>query len=153
MGEESSHRTVTTPPVFTPTQPKLPAPKGAPKEREANTYVHFKQQTPSQDNLFNTVNPFRINVTLPQQPLHSVLKKTAILDIPLPSAETCDEQSHPKTNTVTAADVHKPGTSRTSHTPPSMPSSPEITIDMTDDPHPSSTLILTEGITGESTDT
>ena len=154
MGEESSYRTAPTPRPFVPTHTKLPLSPGVPKDRQEQTSVPFTPPTPPQDNnIFITDNPFRKKMTLPPVNLHSILKNPAISGVPLPSAETSDEQSHPKTNIVTATEVHKPSTSRTILTPPSTSSSPKIVIDVTDAPHPFSTLVLNEDITNESTDT
>ena len=148
MGPDSSYRAATTPNTYVPTQLKLPAQAGTPRKKEEHTSAHFMQPVPSQDNIFNNVNPFREKMTLPQQNIHSILKKPAILDTPLPSAENC-EQSQLKTNTVTVAEVHKPSTSRKIHTHLSMPPRPDVP----DAPHSPPALILTEGITDESTDT
>lgn len=154
MGEESSYGTAPTPRPFVPTQLKLPLSSGVPKDRQEQTSVPITPQTPPQDNnIFITDHPFRKKMTLPQVHVHPILKNRAILGVPLPSAETSDEQSHPKTNTVTATEVHKPSTSRTIPTPPSTSSRPKIVIDVTDALNPSHTLVLNEDITNESTDT
>jgi hypothetical protein len=122
---------------FTSTKLKQPATE-TPAKPENRRSVHFSEPTPSQDNIFNNPNPFR-KKTNP----HSAF----------PSTKTCDEQSQPNTNIVTHAQVHTPNTSRTTDTPPNMSTSPKSRIDVTDNPPPTPTLILTDEITVESTDT
>ena len=129
--------------AFIPKQQKQPASSGTQTQTEKRKSIHFAQPQPSQNHIFNNVNPFRQKMTLPQQNLHS----------PLPSTKTCDEQSQPNTNIVTPAQVHKPNTSRTAHTLPSMFTIPEDRTDMTDTPCPSPTVILKGNFMDESTDT
>jgi hypothetical protein len=99
--------------------------------------VHFTKSTQSQGHILNNANPFRKKMN-PQSPL--------------PSTKTCDEQSQPNTTIVTRAQVYKPNTSRKTHTPPSKSTSPQSINDVTDNPHPSPALKLTDDITVESTD-
>jgi hypothetical protein len=120
-----------------PAQPKQSAPSETPKKPEHKN-VNFPKTTQSQNHIFNTNNPFR----------HKTYRHS-----PLPSTETCDEQSQPNTNIVTHAQVHRSNTSRTTHTPPNMSTNPDSRIDVTDNPPLSPTLTLTEDITVESTDT
>jgi hypothetical protein len=96
------------------------------------------KSTQSQDHIFNNGNPFRKE----RNPLTS-----------LPSIITYDEQSEPNTNIVTRAQVYEQNTRTTTCTRPNMStSSPESRIDVTDNPQPPHTLILTDEITTESTE-
>jgi len=134
--EEMDEESIAQP--FTPKKLKQSALTETPTKPEKDPSVQFLKPTPSQDHIFNNANPFRKNMNP-----HS----------PLPSTNTCDEQSQPRTNIVTRAQVYRKNTSRKTYKPRSMSTSPDSRTDVTESPHPSHTLLLADEITAESTDT
>lgn len=156
MGQEPSHATGTAPSQFLGAPSNLDASSGAlpPTKKEEYPSVHYAkcnktQPMTSQGAIFKNVNPFREKMQLPNNNLQSILKKPAILKVPLPRMGKCDEQVHSQTASVTVAQVHELKRSERDH---SMPPSPEIIIEVTDSPPLSTTLILNEVVTAESTD-
>jgi hypothetical protein len=125
-------------PPFTTTQLKERAPAETRTKPEKRSTVHFLKSTTSPNYRFNNENPFR-EKTNPH--------------LPLPSTQTCDEQSQPNTNIVTHAQVYRPNTSRKTHTPHTKSTSPESRTDVTDNPPPSCIITLKDDITDGSTDT
>ena len=109
-----------------------------PTKPEKRSSVHFLKSTQSQDHIFKP-NPFKNKMNPPHSPLHSTI--------------TYDEQSQPNTNIVRGAQVYRRNTSRIIHTPPSVSTSQESRNDVTDNPHPSRTVVLADDITVLSTDT
>jgi len=120
------------------TAPKQLASREPPAKPEKHRSSLFSKSTPPQDYGLNKPNPFR-NKMNPHTPL--------------PSIKTGDEEPQPNTNIVICAQVHEPNTSKKTHTPPTMSTSPESTADVPDKPRTSPTLTLTDDIMVESTDT
>lgn len=156
MGQESSYATGTASSQLLGAPSKLDASSGAlpPTKKEEYPSVHnakcnTMQPMTSQGAIFKNVNPFREKMELPNNNPQSILKKPAILKVPLPRMGKCDEQLLSQTAPVTVAQVHEPNRSERDHR---MPPSPEIIIEMTDSPPPSTTLVLNEVVTAESTD-
>jgi hypothetical protein len=149
MGQESSYTTGTTSGPFRGTPQGLAASTGtlAQMMREQQTSDKTQAVT-SQDARFKRPNPFREKMELPNNNLHSILKKPAILNVPLPHVDNSKEQSHSKTNTI-VAQVHQLSSSKRLSSPPP---SPAITIEVTDSPPLSSTVVINEAVTAESTD-
>jgi len=134
--EEMGEKSIAQP--FTPKKLKQSTLTETPTKPQKGASVQFLKSTPSQDHIFNNVNPFRKNMNP---------------DSPLPSTNTCDEQSQPRTNIVTRAQVYTKNTSRKPYKPRSVSTSPESRTDVTDSPPPSRTLVFMDEITDESTDT
>jgi hypothetical protein len=156
MGQEPSHAAGTASSQFLGAPSKLDISSGArySKKKEEYPSVHYAkcnttQPMTAQGAILKNVNPFREKMELPNNNLQSILKKPAILKVPLPRMGKCDEQVHSQTAPVTVAQVHEPNRSERDH---SMPSSPEIIIEVTDSPPLSTTLVLKEVVTAESTD-
>jgi hypothetical protein len=156
MGQESSYTTGTAPSEFLRAPSKLDPSRGAlpPIKKEQYPSVHYAkgnntQPMTSQDAIFKSVNPFREKMKLPNNNLQSILKKPAILKVPLPRVEKCDQQLHSRATAVTVAQVHEPKNSETDH---GTSYSREISIEVTDSPLRSTTVVLNEAVTAESTD-
>jgi hypothetical protein len=119
-------------------------PSTAPSKLDASSgalhYVKSNKTKPmtSEGATFKNINTFREKMELPQHSAQSILKKPAIMKIPLPRVEKCEEQLHSQV----IAQVHERST----------PSSPEITIDVIDSRPPPATFVLNEVVTAESTD-
>jgi hypothetical protein len=126
--------------VFAPTV-KQPAVTRTPKNPEKS--VQFSESTLSKDILNNKVQALRNEKARSRKNIHS----------PFSSTETFDEQSQLNTKMVIHAQVHNPDTNRNSHTPLSTTTHPDSRTDVTDNPHPSSTIMLGDKIMHGSTDT
>lgn len=149
-GEESPYTMGSTSEPFRGTPTRLATSTGILPQikKEQYTSDNMTQAVSFQNEIFKKANPFRKKMELPNNTLHSILKKPVILNVPLPHKQ----QSHSKANTTTVALVHEPSRSKTSHTTHSLPPSPAIRIEVTDSPPLSSTLTLNEAVTAESTD-
>ncbi|KDR14013.1 hypothetical protein L798_11672 [Zootermopsis nevadensis] len=110
------------------------------------------QAASSQGEIFKTANPFRVKMELPTNNLHSILKKPVILNDPLPYAKNSKQQSLSKTNITTVATVHEPIRNKMSQATPRYSPSPPIRFEVTGSPPLSSTVVLNEAVTAESTD-
>jgi hypothetical protein len=152
MGQEPSYATGTGPSQFLGAPSRLDASSGAlpPTKKEEYPSVHYTksnkmQPMTSQGAIFKNVNPFREKMELPNNNLQSILKKPPIL----PRVGKYDEQLLSEAATETVAQVHESNRSERDH---SMPSSPEIIIEVRDSPPLSTSLVLNEVVTAESTD-
>lgn len=150
MGQEPSHATGAASNQFLGAPSKLDASTGAlpPTKKEEYPSVHYAKCNQTQPitahgAIFKNANSFRERMELPNNNLQSLLK------VPLPRMRKCDQQAHSQTAPVTVAQVHEPKRSERDH---SMPSSPEIIIEVTDSPPLPTTLVLNEVVTAESTD-
>jgi hypothetical protein len=118
--------------------PKLDASSGGLHYVKSNK----TKPTASEGAKLKNVNTFREKMELPNDTVQSILKKPAIMNVPLPSVEKCDEQSGSQAATTTIVQVHE-------H---SAPSSPKITTDVIDSCPKSEIFVLNEVVTAESTD-
>jgi hypothetical protein len=155
MDREPSYATGTTSSKFLGAPSQLDA-SGALLSRRKEEYpsVHYvkgnkTQPTASQVAMLKNFNPFREKMELPDDSVQKILKKPAIMKVPLPRVEKCDGQSHPQGATMAVAQVHQLGMGERNH---STRSSPEIATDVTDSCPPSSAFVLNEVVTAESTD-
>jgi hypothetical protein len=153
MGEDSTHTTGSTSGPFRGVPPRLAESTGTGAQINKEQYTsNYMTQAVTQEDIFKIANPFRKKMQLSNNNLHSILKKPAILNVPLPHVHDSNIQSHSKSKSTTVALVHEPSRSKTSPTTPSLPPSPAIRIEVTDSPPLSPTFTLNEAVTAESTD-
>lgn len=86
---------------------------------------------------------------LPNDSFQSILKKPIILEVPLPRVEKRNEKLHLQVANVTIAQVHELNRSERNH---SKPSSPEMTAEVVDGRPLSTSFVLNEVVSAESTD-